>query len=370
MSGRLARDEREARIALSRLAEPGLAGLHQVVAQRGALDTLARLLRGADAIRGTHPERYSASRLDEDLRATERLGARVVIPGDDEWPENLDDLPVPPLCLWVRGEADLGVAHRRSVAIVGARSATAYGTHFATDLAVGMCHRGFTVVSGGAFGIDAAAHRGALAVDGVTIAALAGGIDRLYPASHSQLLTTIIQTGAVITEQPPGVAPLGSRFLGRNRLIAALTCGTVVVEASLRSGSLNTARHAADLGRPVGAVPGPVTSMQSAGCHDRIREHGATLVTDAAEVADLVGRMGLDLAEEKRGEHRPTDDLDPGDRAVFEALPVRAYAAIDAVAESAQTSPFAARAALGRLDLAGLAESDGREMWRKARRAG
>lgn len=368
MSGRWSTDERAARVALSRLAEPGSKGLGAAVAARGAVDTLGRLLRGADTIRGVVPEHFSEDRVAEDLSHTEQLGARVLIPADPDWPAALDDLGVPPLCLWVRGSVDLNTVGSRSVAIVGARSATAYGTHVSGDLAAGLSERGFAVVSGAAFGIDAAAHRGCLAVDGITVAVLAGGIDRLYPVAHSQLLGTIADTGAVITEQPPGVAPLGSRFLSRNRIIAALGCGTVVVEASLRSGSLNTVGHALAIPRPVGAVPGPVTSMQSAGCHELVRNEDVRLVTDAAEVAELVGRIGADLAEPKRGARSELDDLDPEDRALFEALPMRRFARIEDLARSVSASVMAVRAGLGRLELSGAAQRDDVDRWRKAPR--
>lgn len=369
MSTGLPRSDREARVALSRLAEPGTKAVHSAVRDHGAVEALARFVRGAASATGVVADHYSRSRLEEDLRSAELLGARVVVPSDPDWPDGLNDLPVPPLCLWSRGVVDLAEISARSVSIVGARSATAYGTHVATDLAVGMSERGFAVVSGAAFGIDAAAHRAALAVDGITVAVLAGGIDRLYPASHAQLLGTIASEGAVITEQPPGVAPLGSRFLNRNRIIAALTCGTVVVEASMRSGSLNTAGHADEIGRPVGAVPGPVTSMQSAGCHDLIRRTDITahLVTDAAELAELVGRIGLDLAEPKRGERRVTDDLDPGDRMLYEALPLRSHRPIPELARAVGLTETAVRAALGRLELCGAAERDLLDGWRKVR---
>lgn len=366
LSGGLPRDERSARIALSRMGEPGSPGIHEAVTRWGAVETVERLVTGASGVKGAMPDRFSAERLADDLRHAEQMQARVVVPSDPEWPRQVDDLGVPPLCLWVLGPVDLGEVTERSVAIVGARSATAYGGQVAADLAVGLCERGFTIVSGAAFGIDAAAHRGALAVDGTTVAVLAGGIDRLYPASHGPLLREIARTGAVVTEQPPGVAPIGSRFLGRNRIIAALTSGTVVVEASLRSGSLNTAGHALAINRPVGAVPGPVTSVQSAGCHVFVREHGAILVTDAAEVADLVGQIGLDLAPVKRGSSRPIDDLDPADRVLFEALPLRGYADLGSLARASSLADRAVRAGLGRLELRGLAVSDGLDGWRKA----
>lgn len=369
MNAGLPTSERTARVALSRIAEPGSMSVHNAVQAHGAVTALARFVNGTLSSRGVVAGHYSKGRLEEDLRSADLLGARVLIPSDPDWPAGLNDLEVPPLCLWVRGVVDLAEVCARSVAIVGARSATAYGTHVATDLAVGMSERGFAVVSGAAFGIDAAAHRGALAVDGVTIAVLAGGVDRLYPASHARLLSAIASSGAVVSEQPPGVAPLGSRFLNRNRLIAALTNGTVIVEASTRSGSLNTAKHATGLGRPLAAVPGPVTSMQSAGCHDLIRrdDMSAQLVSDAAELAELVGRIGHDLAEPKRGEHRVIDDLDPEDRLLYEALPLRAHRQIPELAQSIGLTETAVRAGLGRLEVCGAAERDLLDGWRKAR---
>jgi DNA processing protein len=366
MSAGLPTDERGARVALSRLGEPGSLGLHEVVAHWGAVEALQRLVSGTEAVPGAIAERFSANQLADDLRHADRLRARVVIPSDPQWPRAVDDLAVPPLCLWVLGPADLDAASTRSVAVVGARSATAYGTQVAADLSAGLCDRGFTIVSGAAFGIDAAAHRGALAVDGCTVAVLAGGIDRLYPSSHTRLLREIAHTGAVVTEQPLGVAPIGSRFLSRNRIIAALASGTVVVEASLRSGSLNTAGHATKIHRPVAAVPGPVTSTQSAGCHQIVRDKGAALVTDADEVADLVGRIGLDLAPEKRGAPRPSDDLDPADRTLFEVLPIRGHADIPTLARAASLTTRAVRAGLGRLATRGDAVTDGLDGWRKA----
>lgn len=363
---RLPEGEREARVALSRLGEPGGPEMTRLVGTHGAVRALERLVTGAIEAKGVVAEHYSFERLQQDLQHTEQVGARVVIPTDDDWPSSLNDLEQPPLCLWVRGPSDLAEVAGRSVSIVGARSATAYGTQVAADLAAGLGQRGFAVVSGAAFGIDAAAHRGALAVDACTVAVLAGGIDRLYPSSHAQLLSAIAGTGAVITEQPPGVAPIGSRFLKRNRIIAALSCGTVVVEASLRSGSLNTATHAIGIARPVGAVPGPVTSMQSAGCHQLIRERGAEVVTDVDEVADLMGRLGLDLAPAKRGRTRPTDSLEPEDRALFEALPIRSHCDIEVLSRAAGLSARQVRAGLGRLELRGLATTDGLDRWRKA----
>jgi DNA processing protein len=197
-----------------------------------------------------------------------------------------------PYALWLRGEADLRYCCLQSVSIVGARAASAYGQHVGTELAAALAARGWTVVSGAAYGVDACAHQGALAADGVTIAVLACGVDHAYPPGHYDLLASIAAQGVLVSEWPPGRTPNRLRFLTRNRVIGALTRGTVVVEAGLRSGALNTARHARDLHRPVMAVPGPVTSEVSAGCHKMIREWGAVCVTSAHDVLELLAPLG------------------------------------------------------------------------------
>lgn len=226
------------------------------------------------------------------------VGGTVLTPGRPGWPERLDDLGrAAPMLLWVRGEQDLQTLLRRSVAVVGARAATAYGQHVAGDLGRGLVPHGVTVVSGGAFGIDAAAHRGALLADGPTIALLAGGVDRPSPAGNLDLLDRMRSDGgALVAESPPGTPPTRSRFLLRNRLIAAVTGATVVVEAAWRSGALSTAARASELLRPLGAVPGPVTSMASVGCHRLLREGGAVCVTDSSDVIEL---LGPDLAQDE-----------------------------------------------------------------------
>ncbi|HSO64655.1 MAG TPA: DNA-processing protein DprA [Ornithinibacter sp.] len=218
---------------------------------------------------------------------------------------------------------------------MGSRAATDHGLTVAGDIAHGLVARGWTVVSGAAYGIDAASHRAALAADGPTVAVLACGADRAYPVTHRGLLDAVARTGAVVSEVPPGCAPYRSRFLARNRLIAALARATVVVEASLRSGSLTTAREARDLFLPVGAVPGPVTSMGSAGCHALLRETDAVLVTDAAEVAELAARIGEDLVVvgEQVG-RSPQDDLDAQAYGVWSAVPVRGSVTTDRLARS------------------------------------
>jgi DNA processing protein len=358
--------ERAARAALTRLAEPGDAWLGRAVAGLGAAEVLDRVRSaraGEDERLAHYRVRLPALAADAGLAA--RAGARVVVPGDDEWPAALEDLgDRMPIALWVAGEGNLADVARRSVSVVGARACTAYGEHVAGELAAGLGDRGWTVVSGGAYGIDAAAHRGALAVDAPTVAVLACGVDVPYPAAHDGLLRAIRTHGAVVSELPPGSRPTRRRFLDRNRVIAALGRGTVVVEAATRSGAKNTAGQADDLSRPVMAVPGPVTSAASVGCHELIRARGAALVTGAADVLDQVGDLVADAQDLRRGEPRPHDSLDPVTLRVLEALPVRRRAGADSVGRVAGLAAPTVLRALGLLAATGLADADeGR--WRR-----
>lgn len=358
--------ERAARAALTRLAEPGDAWLGRAVAGLGAAEVLdrVRVARAGEDERLAHYRvRLPAMAADAGLAA--RAGARVVVPGDDEWPTALEDLgDRVPIALWVAGAGHLGDAARRSVSVVGARACTAYGEHVAGELAAGLGDRGWTVVSGGAYGIDAAAHRGALAVDAPTVAVLACGVDVPYPAAHDGLLRAIRTHGVVVSELPPGSRPTRRRFLDRNRVIAALGRGTVVVEAATRSGAKNTAGQADELSRPVMAVPGPVTSAASVGCHELIRARGAALVTGAADVLDLVGDLVADAQDLRRGETRPHDSLDPVTLRVLEALPLRRRAPADSVGRVAGLDAPTVLRALGLLAATGLADAhEGR--WRR-----
>lgn len=291
-------------------------------------------------------------------------GARPVVPHDSEWPAGLEALgDAAPMALWVRGRGRLNDLFDRSVALVGARASTSYGEHMATSMAGDLSEAGWTVVSGGAYGIDAAAHRGALVAGAPTVAVMAGGVDRLYPAGNQDLLEKIIASGVVVSEAPPGWAPHRHRFLQRNRLIACANA-TVVVEAAYRSGALNTATHAQELARPVGAVPGPATSASSAGCHRLLRDGAAVLVTSAREVVELAGPMQLhqDEAMSEAGQGRLDFDT-PQDRAVFDALGTR-LRDLEDVARIAGLTRAEARAALGRMELSGIAQMEvGR--WRR-----
>ena len=293
---------------------------------------------------------------DADIAAACRDEIRLVCPGDPEWPGGLDQLgQARPYALWLRGSADLRASCQRSVSMVGSRAATGYGAHMAGEIAADLGEKGWAIVSGGAYGVDAAAHRGALATQGITIVVLACGVDYPYPAGHAELFATIAAQGLVISEWPPGRHPARMRFLVRNRAIAALTCGTVIVEAGERSGALNTARHAAELGKPLMAVPGPVTSAQSAGCHRIIREWGASCVTGAVDIIDLLSPIGepigaADALESGDGRgagtplgHRSPpphaglsrDDLDTDSARVLDAFPARGGAGTSTIAVEA-----------------------------------
>lgn len=352
-------DERKARLLLSRMGEPYDEFVQGLVAEYGVLDLVGYALRDGHTPDGTvlgrllgRRERALAADDDHICRA---LGLRVLVPDDPEWPPAVDELPWAPWCLWVRGPVRLDELPQRSVAVVGARASSSYGEHQAARLCLDLAERGVAVVSGAAYGIDAAAHRAVLAAEGTTVAVLAGGVDVPYPRTNSELIARIGQVGAVVSETPPGGAPARMRFLARNRIIAALTTGTVVVEAGLRSGARSTAKNARELGRHLMAVPGPVESATSAGCHAEIRM-GATLVTDAAEVMELIGRIGLDLAPVKRGSIRDEDELDEELRRIWQWLRPRRSSSVDEVMVRSGLTLAEVLAGLGELEERGLAE--------------
>jgi DNA processing protein len=353
-------DDRVARVALTSLAEPGNRAVWEMVESAGAPATLDRLLRGDipdSTLRTAVIARMSGGdprRLAEvALRRGGRMGARVVVPADAEWPAGVRSLATlelevggrvnrdvrPPLCLWARGPCAVQEAFERSVAVVGARAATGYGTHITTDLAYGLAEHEWTVVSGGAYGIDAAAHRAALAAGGRTVAVLACGIDRPYPAGNAALFEDIADAGLLVSEWPPAAEPLRHRFLIRNRVIAAATRGTVVVEAAARSGASQTMSRVLALNRIAMVVPGPVTSAMSVGCHELLRQHPQTrLVTGLPHVLEEVGRIGEYLAEPPPQRRHPRDSLDEESALVLEAVPRRG---------AADPEELAARAGVG-----------------------
>ena len=363
-------EDRAARVALTWLAEPGNRTVWSMVRMYGAPATLDRLLRGDCpdasllAVVTARSAAGDARRLAAAaLRRADRLGARIVVPSDPEWPTPVEALATleldvggrinqdvrPPLCIWLRGSWPLHEALARSVAIVGARAATSYGVHVTTDLAYGLAERGWTVVSGGAFGIDAAAHRAALAAGGLTVAVLACGVDRPYPVGNAAMFERIAETGLLISEWPPGSEPLRHRFLIRNRLIAAATVGTVVVEAAARSGAGQTMNRVVALGRVPMIVPGPITSAMSVGCHEMLREYpAARVVAGLPHVLEDVSPIGQNLAEPPRGPQHQRDSLDEESALVLEAVPRRGAAGPEQLAAKAGLS---VRTVLRRLSL-------------------
>jgi DNA processing protein len=375
LAGRdLDRDEQQelfARAAWSGIAEPGDRMAGMVVERLGAAGALRALLaasapspeslhallgggdveveHAAQALERWRPRLDPAAAVNA-MRQAVRVDARLLVPSDPRWPVGVDDLGGhAPLALWVRGNDAALAALPRSIALVGARAATGYGEHVTMEAAAGLVDRGYAIVSGAAYGIDGMAHRAALASHGQTVAFLAGGVDRFYPSGHDALLTRIVEQGAVISELPCGQPPTKWRFLQRNRLIAAASRATVVMEAGWRSGSLNTAAHASTLGRPLGAVPGPVTSAASAGCHRLIRDFTAVCVTNPDEMAELapLERAPALLAADD------LDDRSPERTRLFDAISVRSPRHVADIAARAGLSLEAVRSMLGALELEG-----------------
>lgn len=355
--------ERVARAELLRATEPGSAGIIRHVREVGPVQAVEDIRRHA-RIGQVDVEALAMRLLDHDgerdLAASAQLGARLVCPGDGEWPVGLDDLlAVGADCfgLWVRGRFPLVEVCDKAVAVVGTRVPTEYGATIAADLGADLAERGWTVVSGLAYGIDAAAHRGSLAAGGPTIAVLACGVDVAYPKAHRGLYESVIANGVVVSEHPLGAAPQRNRFLVRNRLIAALSQGTVVVEAAPRSGARSTARHAGELFRHVMAVPGPITSTVSAGCHQLLRDRPDTvLVTKVDEVLEQVGAMG-EFAERVSGPVRRRDLLGPTVSRVLDAVPVMKAAPTERIAATAGMRVEAVVAGLAALAASGLVEA-------------
>lgn len=358
--------------------------VHTFVSEHGPVEAVRRIKAGEapPGVLDRVGARATEDHVDEDLAAALRCGIRFVTPEDDEWPKlpflameiagarGVADI-APPQGLWVRGELRLCDVVERAVAVVGARAATGYGEHVASDLGYCLASFGWTVVSGGAYGIDGAAHRGALAAGGPTVAVIAGGLDAPYPSGHAALFDRIAERGLLVSEWPAGCTPQRHRFLVRNRLVAALAAGTVVVEAGARSGTRSTARRTAELGRPVMAVPGPVTSGMSTGPHMLIRDHGARLVTTAAEVIEEVGSIGDDLAPRPEVPTVPADRLDPLAARVLDAVPVGTAASPERIAVEAGVGVSDVLRCLPALELMDLVESRGAG-WRlscSARRA-
>ena len=366
---------RRARIALAATCEPGEPGLADVLETSGPTATVARLLRQAStgcampSIPRSQAIGLRLADLDLDglLERGRMLGVRVILPGDAEWPARLSDLgPRRPIALWCWGEANVRLHSLRSVAIVGARACTRYGEFIARDWAAQLADSGIAVISGGAYGIDAAAHRGALAANGVTVCLVAGGVDVAYPRGHEGLFAEIIERGVLVSEVPLGESVRRRRFLTRNRLIGALASATCVVEASHRSGSVSTAGHAADLNRPVLAVPGPVTSETSRGTHRLIADRLAMLAADVDDVRAAIDPLDVSsppTTDSGESRHQIPDSM----RAVLDVLPTRRSGvpglSVSETAVRSGTSQACARQVLSAALQLGIAERVSGDLW-------
>lgn len=367
-------DERRARVAWSRVLElrrervsDAPHALQSVLAEVGHVEAWHRLADG-DLPRSASARAHVAGvDVDGELDRVERSGARVVIPGDADWPEVLSHPLVSPHLLHVRGQGSLTDLSARAVAIVGSRASTGYGEAIAREIGAGAAGRGWTVVSGAAFGIDAAAHQGALAVHGPAIAVLPCGPDRVYPEGNRRLVDAVAERGVVITELAIGTVGMRHRFLSRNRIIAALSQATLVVEAGLRSGSLNTAGWAEAMRRPVGVVPGPVTQMSSAGCHEWIQKHRGSLVTDTADLLALAGRVGeeVDQPVELLGPARDLDVLRPPHRRIHDLLSSRRGVPVGELAIELVVPLEEVLADLAEMSLEGWVVQDDTGGWRR-----
>lgn len=382
-----------ARAYLSRVAEPPAAAVAAFVDEVGPVAAARRIRDGVTDGPGALPPavaretsaRRGTDRAEADLALLAARGGRLIVPEDPEWPAlalaglgvvagpdgapGLEgaatrDGPAAPLALWARGPLRLDDGPAGWVAVVGARAASEYDLWVARDWSAELADRGTTVVSGAALGVDGAAHRGALAVGGATVAVLACGIDRAYPPRNASLLEHVGRRGLVVTEYPPGATPARHRFLVRNRIIAALTAGTLVVEAAARSGAMRTALVAGALGRAVMVVPGPVTSVTSLGCHELARRPEVSVVGRVEHVVEEVSPVGDGLAAPPGTPTRPTDGLDPGAMRMHEALPLHAARTAVRLAHDAGVDAAEATTHLRDLVARGLVEEVGGR-WRR-----
>jgi DNA processing protein len=333
----------------------------KLITDAGFEDTAGERFRNLDSLLHDARERWQPrlklNSVESMLSIAKSAKASLLIPDSDLWPEQLSDLKLgQPHCLWLRGDPKALSYTSKSLAIVGARQATSYGEWVTSEIVSAAAAESIAVVSGGAYGIDAIAHRSALAVELPTVAIMAGGVDRLYPSVNTALLTSIVQSGAVIAEQAPGSNPTKWRFLQRNRLIAALSNATVVVEAGKRSGAINTAHHAVELDRPLGVVPGPISSPSSVGCHYLIRENPDAMLTSAQDAVNLVtGQWQPELFDDEPLGALETRALDAMGRS---------HANEPDIAMKAGLTARELLTALGRLQLLGLV-AQGERGWRK-----
>lgn len=370
----------EARLGLSWVREPGSKALYRLVQRMGPVDAWRSLTDGravgnleqaaASRLHGKDPARVVAGLRQE----AQRLGVTILVPESPQWPSGLDDLALisvdggepierdtfPPHALWLRGALPLEAA-ARSIAIVGARASSEYGNHVASELAFRLARRGWAIVSGGAHGVDAAAHRGAMTAGGGTIATLASGVDHPYPLGNTSMFEEIVEAGLLISEWPPRTAPHRVRFLIRNRVIAALSRGTIMVEAAARSGARQTLRRARQLGRAAMVVPGAITSKMSVGCHEELRRDGderVRLVASAEQVLEEVGAIGDDLASVPQGPVRPFDLLSTLEKQIVDATPRGAGATANQIAATVGLPVTYVLATLPALEIRGHVKRD------------
>ena len=284
-------NELQARLALFSAIEGGHLFWSQEISSSGGEYVYQKLITGGyDQVKFAKTiDRLRTISVDEIAAKIENAGAQFITPEMEHWPTQLNELVAVPIGLVVKGNIE--ILKERGLAIVGTRNPTPYGVRNAGDFAAGFVDREWTIISGGAYGIDSAAHKGALIAEGATVAVLAAGIDVAYPAGNGRLFAEICESGALVSEVLPGAHAIPSRFLTRNRIIAALSQATLVVEAAFRSGSLRTARDAAELMRPVMAIPGPISAPTSEGCHRLIGERSAELVTSVADAIELISTL-------------------------------------------------------------------------------
>ena len=363
-------DDRRARMGLAAAHDAGDPVLAKLVREQGAAEVWDYIRSG----RGQTSLVQKAGMVDIDAleRKTASIGARFIIPGDEEWPVWADELAWSDLVggfggeslgMWVVGKLRLDQLSA-SVAVVGSRASTAYGEHVAADWAAGIAERGYVVVSGGAFGIDACAHRGAIAAHGRTLAVMAGGLQQLYPAGNSALLKRIREVGAIVSEYAPECPPSRGRFLVRNRLIAALSKATVIVEGAVRSGAQNTVSWALSLGRPVMAVPGPVTSAMSVTPHRLIRNGEAVLASSVEDVLATLKPLDSQIPDYQRESPAVLDTLTDEQKQVHEALPARRSVSTDELTALTGQPPMPLQVSLAHLSELGLAVQTSPGMWR------
>ncbi|GAA3041063.1 DNA-processing protein DprA [Gordonia defluvii] len=356
---------------LSRVAEPPHTGLRELVEAEGPRAAAAairarRLPAGYVGLLGATAARADCDIAAADLDRAAQIGARLVTPDDEEWPgwqlwglrsADTRERGGPPLALWLRGPKNLAAEVATGIGVVGSRNSTSYGEYVTGQIVGGLVGAGWTVISGGAFGIDGTAHRACLGSGGATVAVMACGIDVDYPASHAQLFAAIARDGLIVSEYPPGTTAARHRFLTRNRLVAALSAAVLVVEAGRRSGAANTAAWAHKLGRPLGAVPGPVTSSMSVGCNRMIADDQAALIVDAQALISLAAPDGE--GGPNRGPVRRVDALTGERQLVYEAIPGSGTITVDEIAVGSGVDVGRVLAALAGLEVDGFVTAVG-----------